>query len=367
MSGRARATPLITGASRGIGAVYADRLTRRGHDLILVAFVIATLLVPLLRKSGAPVPGALTVPSHRRRSLMTDQAAATALEKFTEHRVPRDRDSLYVRDYAGTGPAFVLLHGFPDNAHIYDDLIPHLAAAGRRIVAVDFLGFGASDKPDGAMYSFPQQVADVETVVEALKLDRVIPVGHDAGGPAAVNFARLHPDRTAAVVLMNAFYGAAPGQFVPELIELFSYKPLQPLAHHFLASPQQFAWLVEFQRQKLLGDAAPAAQPRYEAFLGPLIDQNFRQQPSAIPAFVQMTSQLNDEIAANTGRLVDLRRSHVPFVLIWGRNDPYLHVSAAEFLRSQMRHGVLHPLDAGHWPQIDAAAEAARIMLASGQ
>ncbi len=294
---------------------------------------------------------------------MTSRDEANADDAYDVRRVPRDRGSLYVRDYAGTGPAFVLLHGFPDNAHIYDDLIPHLTAAGRRVVAVDFLGFGASDKPDGALYSFAQQVADVEVVVEALELDRVVPVGHDAGGPAAVNFALRHPDRTDSVVLMNAFYGASPGLLVPELIELFSHAPLRPLAQHFLASPQQFAWLVEFQRQKLLGDANVAGQARYEAFLGPLIDQNFRQQPSAIPAFVQMTSQLNAEIAANTGRLVELRRSSVPFQLIWGRNDPYLHVSAAEFLRLQMRRGVLHALDAGHWPQIDAAAETAQIML----
>ena len=49
---------------------------------------------------------------------------------FTEHRVPRDQGSLYARDYAGAGPAFVLMHGFPDNLHIYDYLIPHLVARG---------------------------------------------------------------------------------------------------------------------------------------------------------------------------------------------------------------------------------------------
>ena len=164
---------------------------------------------------------------------------------------------------------------------------------------------------------------------------------------------------------MNVFYGHAPGLLVPELIELFSYKPLAPLARHFLTSPQQFAWLIEFQRELMLGDAAPARMARYRDLLGPLIDQNFRQQPSAAPAFAQMTSQLADEIAANTGRLVELRRSSVPFVLIWGRNDPYLHVSSAEFLCSQLRHGALHALEAGHWPQIDAAEETARIMLRS--
>ena len=83
-------------------------------------------------------------------------------------------------------------------------------SAGRRTVAIDFLGFGSSDKPEGAQYSFPQQLGDVEAVVAALGLDKVVPVGHDAGGPAAVNFALRHPERTAAVVLMNVFYGQPP-------------------------------------------------------------------------------------------------------------------------------------------------------------
>src|SRR6516165_4082886 len=75
---------------------------------------------------------------------------------FIEHRVPRDRGSLYVRDFPGSGAAFVLLHGFPDNSHIYDDLIPHLTSAGRRTISMDFLGYGASDKPEGAHYSFEE-------------------------------------------------------------------------------------------------------------------------------------------------------------------------------------------------------------------
>src|SRR5215467_5615521 len=128
---------------------------------------------------------------------------------FTEHRVPRDRGSLNVRDFPGSGAAFVLLHGFPDNSHIYDDLIPHLTSAGRRTISIDFLGYGASDKPEGAHYSFEQQLQDLEAVVEALRLEKIIPVGHDAGGPAAVNFALKHPERAAGVCLMNAFYGDA--------------------------------------------------------------------------------------------------------------------------------------------------------------
>ena len=105
---------------------------------------------------------------------MTDSQRAN-FPAFTEHRIQRDRGSLYARDFPGSGPGFVLLHGFPDNLHIYDDLIPHLASAGRRVISIDFLGFGASDKPDGAHYSFEQQLGDLEAVVEALGLEKIIP------------------------------------------------------------------------------------------------------------------------------------------------------------------------------------------------
>ena len=113
---------------------------------------------------------------------MTDSQDA-AFTAFIQHRAPHGRGSLYVRDFPGSGLAFVVLHGFPDNAHIYDDLIPHLVSAGRRTVAMDFLGFGASDKPEDALYSFEQQLGDLEAVVEALRLEKIIPVGHDAGDP----------------------------------------------------------------------------------------------------------------------------------------------------------------------------------------
>jgi haloalkane dehalogenase len=90
-----------------------------------------------------------------------DIAGVGSTPAFTEHHVPTEQGSLYVRDYPGDGPAFVMMHGFPDNSHIYDRLIPHLVAGGRRTIVFDFLGFGGSDKPVGAAYSFAQQLGDL--------------------------------------------------------------------------------------------------------------------------------------------------------------------------------------------------------------
>jgi haloalkane dehalogenase len=46
---------------------------------------------------------------------------------FTERYIPRDHGRLYAHDYEGVGPTFVLMHGFPDNLRIYDDIIPSYA------------------------------------------------------------------------------------------------------------------------------------------------------------------------------------------------------------------------------------------------
>nr|POF20143.1 haloalkane dehalogenase 1 [Quercus suber] len=286
------------------------------------------------------------------------------LPPFTEHRIPRTHGSVYVRDFPGSEPAFVALHGFPDNSHIYDHLIPHLSKAGRRVITIDFLGFGASDKPSKKDYDFRQQLGDVEVVVDALSLGKVIPVGHDSGGPAAINFSLQHPDRTASVVLFNTFYGDAPGLLFPEIIDFFSIRRLSSLHHYIMASPQQFGWLFGFQRVEMQKDLSDEQKVRYSEFLGPLIDDNFRQTPSALPAFVSMTSHLSEELAANTARLADMRKTRVPFTLIWGKTDPYLHVTVAEHMQSQLQSCTLRVLEAGHWPQIDQAATAAEIMVA---
>jgi pimeloyl-ACP methyl ester carboxylesterase len=71
--------------------------------------------------------------------------------EYREHMVPRGRYRIYAKDYPGEEPAIVLMHGFPDNLHLYDRLVPHLSS--RRVVVFDFLGWGRSDKPEGYSYT----------------------------------------------------------------------------------------------------------------------------------------------------------------------------------------------------------------------
>ena len=237
---------------------------------------------------------------------------------FIEHRVSQGQGRLSVRDYSGTGPAFVLMHGLPDNSRIYDDLAPLLAASGRRVVTFDFLGFGTSDKPAGATYSFQQQIGDLEAVVETLALGKIVPVAHDSSGPAAINFTLTYPNRVESLCLLNSVYDDAFATHWPEMVELFATNSLNALSGAIAQRPEQFGWLLGWQKEKFR-DALPEDQrARFETVIGTLIADNFIQPPGSGAAFVQMASRFFEELARNSLRLPEVEAVSIPVKVIMG-------------------------------------------------
>ena len=121
------------------------------------------------------------------------------------------------------------MHGFPDNVHLYDRLLPYLSPP-RRVIAFDFLGWGSSDKPTGYAYTASNQVGDLDAVITQLRLDQVILVAHDASGPPAIDWALDHSERVAALVLLNTYYCEMPTLRPPEAIWLFSTPVVRNIA-----------------------------------------------------------------------------------------------------------------------------------------
>jgi haloalkane dehalogenase len=255
------------------------------------------------------------------------------------------------------------MHGFPDNLHIWDDLIPYLVARGRRVVTFDFLGFVASDKPSGGIYSFEQQLADLEAVVKGLSLGKIVPVAHDSSGPASINYALAHPDDVESVIMLNSAYAEDSTVLWPEMVTLFATKSLQALAMAMAQSPEQFGWLLTWQQQKFR-EALPEAQKvHFDAFLGPLITENFVAQPSSGPAFMQLAAQFFDVHVQNAKRLPELKALDVPVKLIWGEFDPYITVAVAKRRQSQLKNCSLTVVAAGHWLQVDEPEQVAKAIL----
>jgi len=282
---------------------------------------------------------------------------------FAEHHVPREAGKVYARDYKGAGPALVLMHGFPDNLHIWDDLVPYLIASGRRVVTFDFLGFGASDKPASAAYSFKQQLGDLEAVVEGLGLGKIVPVAHDASGIASINYALAHPEGVDSLIMLNSVYAEDSSVLWPEMVALFATKGLHALAMSMAQDPEQFGWLLKWQQQKFLEALPEAQKSHFSAFVAPLVRDNFLAQPSSGPAFVQLAAQFLDALNQNAMHLAELKALDVPVKLIWGQFDPYFPVAMAERRKSQLKHPSLTVVPAGHWLQIDEPQQVATAML----
>ncbi|BBX45010.1 hypothetical protein GCM10009641_23980 [Mycobacterium cookii] len=91
-------------------------------------------------------------------------------------------DFAYLED--GSGPLVLMLHGFPDTAHTWDDLRPRIAAKGYRAVSPYTRGYHPTAIPDRD--ADQETLAhDILALIDALGADQAIVIGHDWGAAAA--------------------------------------------------------------------------------------------------------------------------------------------------------------------------------------
>jgi pimeloyl-ACP methyl ester carboxylesterase len=101
------------------------------------------------------------------------------------------------------GPVVVLLHGLASDADTWDKAIGPLAAHGLRVLAVDLIGHGQSDKPPGD-YLLSDFAESLGHFLDAMGVSAATLCGHSFGGAIAMYFGSRHPERVERVVLVSA-------------------------------------------------------------------------------------------------------------------------------------------------------------------
>ncbi len=97
----------------------------------------------------------------------------------------------------------VCVHGWACSVYSFRRLMPLLAGAGLRTIAIDLPGHGLSDKPgDARVYTLDAQVECVLSAMDSLGIARAILVGHSMGGPICARAAVLAPDRVTGLALL---------------------------------------------------------------------------------------------------------------------------------------------------------------------
>lgn len=107
----------------------------------------------------------------------------------------------------GQGNPILFLHGVPMSSYSWRNVVPHLLDTAR-CIAIDFMGFGKSDKPD-IDYTFDNQYAYLEGFIEKLGLVNITLVMTDIGGVLGMHYAVNHPEKVKAMVMMETPIGDA--------------------------------------------------------------------------------------------------------------------------------------------------------------
>ncbi len=108
-----------------------------------------------------------------------------------------------VQPQKSNGKTIILLHGKNFNGAYWERTAKDLSAKGFRVVIPDQIGFGKSSKPHAYQFSFSQLAENTKAVLDELKIDKTIVLGHSMGGMVATRFTLLYPEKVEKLILEN--------------------------------------------------------------------------------------------------------------------------------------------------------------------
>jgi pimeloyl-ACP methyl ester carboxylesterase len=238
------------------------------------------------------------------------------------------------------GELALLLHGWPEFADAWTDVLLALGDAGYRAVAVDQRGFAPAARPVGVEhYTMPQLVADALAFADALVAERFHLVAHDWGGLVAWALASAHPDRLRSLSVLAT----------PHPVALQRTAAEDPEQFHRLDYVRRFRDLEHPVEGTLLADGAARLRAVYGSSVpAELVERNLARltAPGALTATLNWyRGALDDALGVKAGQIT------VPTLYVWGSEDIAfgrgVAESTGEFVDADYRFEVLEGVS--HW------------------
>ncbi len=265
----------------------------------------------------------------------------------------------YAAGTRGAGEPVIFVHGFPSSSHLWQDVVREMPG-GHRLVVLDLLGFGRSDRPlfrDRGELSVVAHAGRVRELMVELRIDAACLVGHGMGGAVAQCFALTWPERVSRLCLVNS---VAFDRWPRGAARLPRALCAAPAIARALGAPL----LAGLVHGSLLRGFADRERGRHaldlylRAFTGSL----------GVEALVAQLRAMRDAYVPPLGaRLGELRQ---PTAIVWGERDPFLSCELGERLRSAIPGATLDVIPgARHFSPVDApdkVAGAIQRLLARG-
>jgi 3-oxoadipate enol-lactonase len=253
-------------------------------------------------------------------------------------------------DDVGSGPAIVLLHGFPFDRSMWREQINFLNANGYRAIAPDLRGFGETSaklrfvaennhatrrqaEACRTITTMEDMARDVVALMDELEIDRAIVCGLSMGGYIAFDFIHLFPSRVRGLILAGT---RAPADNEQEK------QAREQQAQRMLTEGMDF--VAESTLPKLLAPRTLAEKPEVVARVREMI---LNSDPNGAAAAQR-------GMAARRNYSDDLPSIDAPALIIVGREDPIRPVADAEFMHDRIRNSLLEIIeDAAHMTNME--------------
>ncbi len=249
---------------------------------------------------------------------------------------------------AGAGEPVLLLHGWPTSSLLWRNVMPQVAAHNR-VIALDLPGFGASDKPLGASYSFRFFDRVLSAFLDRIGVRELGLAVHDLGGPLGLYWATRQPERVRRLALLNTLV----------------YPELSWAAMAFVTACRLPGLRGLLTTSWGLGKAMKVGMAQHSRITPELLEgvrSPFRER-DAKRALAKAGCGLHPNGLRDLARL--LPQLTCPTRMIYGEHDKILPDVARTMARvkKDLPHAEIYPLaNCGHFLQEDDPAEVGRLM-----
>jgi len=248
----------------------------------------------------------------------------------------------YVQE--GSGPVLLLIHGMAGSLGTWRSVIEPLAR-NATVLAVDLPGHGASS-PGGGDYSLGSLAAGLRDVLTTLGHDRATLVGHSLGGGIAMQFSYQFPEMTERLVLVSS---GGLGLEVNPVLRAASL----PGANLFLSVTAEATRRASGIAARVLRATHAPSRPGLDELVRSYVSLADADRRSAFLATVRSVVGLHGQTVHAGDRLY--LAQDLPFLLIWGAEDPIIPVGHARAAHELLPDSTLAVFDGvRHFPQVEA-------------
>lgn len=246
-----------------------------------------------------------------------------------------------------TNPVILAVHGNPTWSFYWRSAVSRFRQSNR-VVAVDHIGCGLSEKPQQYDYCLNQHAQNLAKLIEHLDLHNIMLLAHDWGGAIGLLTLTRHLDRFSHVVLLNT--GAFPPPFIPARIAACRIPFLGTLGMRGLNLFAKAAITMAMSRRRLTKNASRGLLAPYDSWANRVaIDQFVKDIPRSES---HRTWQVLEKLES------DLANVNLPAKFIWGMRDWCFTPECLYRLQRAMGHAETVEIeDAGHYVMEDATDE----------